>query len=253
MSTSSPSTLARTKPCAGEVLEQRLVLALAAADHRREHLEPGAVGQLEDAVDDLLRRLALQAGAVVGAVLDADARVQQAQVVVDLGDRADRGPRVAAGRLLVDRDGRRQPLDDVDVGLVHLPEELAGVRAEALDVAALALGVDGVERQAALARPGQAGEHDQPVARQVDADVLEVVLAGAAHDDLAGVDGGHQRSRLPTERPAPAGGEAWPDVDRCDRRSIRSTIVARDRTRVRRRQRSRDVEESLKFGHTACR
>ena len=62
-----------------------------------------------------------------GAVLHADAGVQQAQVVVDLGDRADGGPRVAAGRLLVDRDGGRQPLDDVDVGLVHLPEELPGV------------------------------------------------------------------------------------------------------------------------------
>ena len=39
----------------GEVGEQRLVGALAAAHHRGEHLEAGALGQLEDAVDDLLR------------------------------------------------------------------------------------------------------------------------------------------------------------------------------------------------------
>ena len=116
---------------AGEVLQQRVVLALAAAHDRREHLEPGALGQQQDAVDDLLRGLALQPGAVVRAVLHADAGVQQAQVVVDLGDGADRRARVAAGRLLVDRDRRRQPLDHVDVGLVHLPEELAGVGAEA--------------------------------------------------------------------------------------------------------------------------
>ena len=194
----------------GEVLEQRVVLALAAAHDRRQHLEAGALGQLQDAVDDLLRRLALQPGAVVRAVLDADAGVQQAQVVVDLGDRADRRAGVAAGRLLVDRDRRRQALDDVDVGLVHLPEELAGVRRQRLDVAALALGVDRVEGEARLAGPGQAGEHDQLVARQLDVDVLEVVLAGAAHRDLVGRDlrsvwrgrllgtGGHQRTTLPT-------------------------------------------------------
>ena len=145
-----------------------------------------------------------QPGAVVRAVLDADAGVQQAQVVVDLGDRADGRAGVAAGRLLVDRDRRRQALDDVDVGLVHLPEELAGVRRQRLDVAALALGVDRVEGQAGLAGPGQPGEHDQLVAGQLDVDVLEVVLAGAAHrdDGRSGCGGrsGHQLVQ-PTEEP----------------------------------------------------
>ena len=42
----------------GEVLEHALVGALAPPHHRRQHLEAGAVGQLEDAVDDLLGRLA---------------------------------------------------------------------------------------------------------------------------------------------------------------------------------------------------
>src|SRR3712207_8340884 len=46
----------------------------------------------------------------------ADARPEQAQVVVDLRDRADRRARVARGRLLVDGDRRRQALDRVDVG-----------------------------------------------------------------------------------------------------------------------------------------
>ena len=189
---------------AGEVLEQRVVLALAAPDDGGQHLEAGALRELQDAVDDLLRRLALEPRAVVGAVLDADAGVQQAQVVVDLGDRANRRPGVPARRLLVDRDRRRQPFDDVDIGLVHLPEELAGVGRQRLDVAALALGVDRVERQARLARPGQAGEHDQLVARQLDVDVLEVVLASAPDADRRGAravgrpggSGRHQPARL---------------------------------------------------------
>ena len=48
----------------GEVGEQRVVGALAAPHDRRQHLEAGALGQLEDAVDDLLGRLAGDPGAV---------------------------------------------------------------------------------------------------------------------------------------------------------------------------------------------
>ena len=68
------------------------------------NLVPGL--ELEHLVDDLLQGLALDRLAAVGAVRMADARVKQAQVVVDLGDRADRGARVARGGLLVDGDGR---------------------------------------------------------------------------------------------------------------------------------------------------
>ena len=138
--------------------------------------------QLEDLVDDLLRGLPGDDVAADRAVRDPDAGVEQPQVVVDLGDGAHRRPGVARGGLLVDRHRRRQALDEVDVGLVHLAEELPRVGGQALHVAPLALGEDGVEREAGLARAGQAGEHDQGVAGQVQRHVLEVVLAGTAHD-----------------------------------------------------------------------
>src|SRR5690606_41103919 len=83
----------------------------------------------------------------------------------------------------------RQALDEVDVGLVHLAEELPGVRRQGLDVAALALGEDRVEREARLARPGQAGEHHEAVPRQVEVDATEVVLAGAAYYQTVGHGG----------------------------------------------------------------
>ena len=135
----------------GQLPEDLDVLPLAAADHRREHLEPGALRQRHQPVDDLLRRLPADRLAADRAVRPAGARVQQPQVVVDLGDGADRGARVAAGRLLVDGDGRRQALDEVDVRLVHLTQELPRVRRQRLDVAPLALGEDGVEGQTRLA------------------------------------------------------------------------------------------------------
>jgi hypothetical protein len=173
---------------AARVLEDLLVLALAVLDHGREHHQPPAGGEGEDAVHDLLDGLALDRAAEVralrvGAVGPAGAGVEQAEVVVDLRDRADGRARVAGGALLVDRDRGGEAVDRVDVRLLHLAEELARVGGERLDVAALPLGVDRVEGERGLAGAGEAGDHDELVAGDGDVDVLEVMLAGAADDD----------------------------------------------------------------------
>ncbi len=166
-----------------ELLEQILVLALAGADDRRVDREPGALRERQHLLDDLLGRLARDLAPARGAVRAADACVEQAQVVVDLGDGANGRARVAGGRLLVDRDGRREPLDRVDVRLVHLAQELARVGRERLDVAALALGVERVEGQARFPGARKTGDDDQPLARQLDGDVAEVVLPRTSDDD----------------------------------------------------------------------
>ena len=177
-----------------QLLEELDVLALAAADHRREHLEAAAPLEGEHPVDDLLGRLALDRRAAGRAVGVADAGEQQAEVVVDLGDRADGRARVLRGRLLVDRHRGREALDEVDVGLVHLAEELARVGRQRLDVAALALGEDRVERQARLPGAGEPREDDEGVAGQVEGDVLEVVLPGTPDDELVGHSGPVRRT-----------------------------------------------------------
>ena len=183
-SRTSPSTFTRAKPSDAQLLELLAVLPLAPAHDRRHDHEPRALLEGHHLVDDLLRRLRGDRPPAVEAVRLADPRPQQAQVVVDLRDRADRRPRVARRRLLVDRDRRRQTLDRVDVGLVHLPEELARVRAQRLDITPLPLRVDRVERERRLARPGQPGDDHEGIARHGDRDVLEVVLARAGDDDL---------------------------------------------------------------------
>ena len=70
------------------------VLALAAAHDRRKQVEPRALRQRHDAVDHLRDGLALDRQAGRRRIGDADARPQQAHVVVDLGDGADRRARV---------------------------------------------------------------------------------------------------------------------------------------------------------------
>ena len=159
----------------GELLP---VLALAAAHDRRQQIEPGAFGQRQHAVDHLRDDLALDRQARGGRIGHADARPQQAHVVVDLGDGADGGARIFRRRLLLDRDRRRQAVDLVDVGLLHHLQELARIGRQRLDVAALALGIDGVEGERGFAGAGQAGEHHErglEIFRSVD------VLARAAN------------------------------------------------------------------------
>ena len=171
--------------------EQLGELALAVAHHRREHHQLRFFGQREHGVHHLRHGRGGQRQVVVGAVGRAGAGEQQAQVVVDLGDGADGGARVVAGGLLLDGDRRRQALDHVDVGLVHQLQELARIGRQALHVAALALGVEGVEREAGLARARQPGDHHQRVLGDVEVDVLEVVRARAAHADRMRVRARH--------------------------------------------------------------
>src|SRR3546814_17928025 len=79
----------------------------------------------------------------------------------DLGDRR---ARVSAGGLLLDRDRGRQPFDMIDIGLLHQFEELARIGRERLDIAALPIGIDGVDREARFARARQAGDPRERVA-----------------------------------------------------------------------------------------
>src|SRR6266481_3546258 len=63
---------------------------------------------------------------------------------------------------------------------LDLVEELARVGGEGFDVAALALGINGVKGEGGFAGAGKAGDDGEGVAGDFDADVLEVVLARAA-------------------------------------------------------------------------
>jgi len=164
-------------------------LALACPRNRGQYHQFGVLGQGQRCVDHLAHRLRLQRQIVFGAVRGAGAGVEQAQVIVDFGDGADGRARVVAGGLLLDRDRRRQALDQVHVGLVHQLQELARVGAQAFDVAALAFGVQRVKRQARLARARQTGDHHQRVLGDVEVDVLEVVRACPAHAEFGTLPG----------------------------------------------------------------
>ena len=179
------------EPLGAQFGEEFELLALAVGDHRGEDHQLAVGRQGEDVVDHLRHGLRRERVAVFRAVGRSGAGKEQAQVVVDFGDGADRRAWVVAGRLLLDRNCWREAFDQIDVGLVHHLQELPGVGRERLDVAALAFGVERVEGERRLARTRETGDHDQAVARQVEVDVFQVVRARAAYPDvLKSVHGG---------------------------------------------------------------
>ena len=92
-----------------------------ASDHdRRQHHEPAPGRAGHDRVDHLRNRLCGQGfGRVIRAMGRPDPRIQQAQVVMNFGDGADRGARIVTGRFLLNRNRGRQAFDQIDIGFFH--------------------------------------------------------------------------------------------------------------------------------------
>jgi hypothetical protein len=122
---------------------------------------------------------------------------QDPQHRVGVGGRADRRPRVGPHPLLIDAERGRQPVKHVDLGPRQRRHEALHEGAVGLVDQPLRLGGDRVENQRALARAGDAGEHRQPALRDLDADVLEVVLARAVHADQVMAVSNVPHRRLP--------------------------------------------------------
>ena len=165
------------------------IFTLAPAHHGGEQIIARPLRQGDDPVDHLADRLRGDRLAGRRAVRHADARPEQAHIIVDLGHRGHGGARVLAGGLLLDGDGGGQALDMLHIGLLHHLQKLARISGQALDITPLPLGINGVERQAGLARAGQAGDDDQLVARQIDVDALEIMLARAADGNMGKAHG----------------------------------------------------------------
>ena len=100
---------------------------------------------LRDAGVDRRRGIARDGAAAAATEKRRGARIEHFQVIGELRHRADRRSRRADRIGLVDRDRRWNAVDAVDLRLVHPIEELARVRRERLDIAALPFGVQRVE------------------------------------------------------------------------------------------------------------
>ena len=109
-------------------------------------------------------------------------RVEVANLVEHLDVRGRVRPRRAADRRLVDGDHLVEMFEAVD------PLVRAGIAEAAVQIAPQGLDQNVVD-QRALARAGNAGDADEHAQRNLDVDALEVVVRGAADDELGVADG----------------------------------------------------------------
>ena len=166
-----------------ESFELLCIFALSASDDGCEYLNLRALSG-KHFVGNLVHALTFYFPAAFRAMRSADARVKQAEIVVNLRHGAHRGTRIVRSRLLVDGNRGGKPLDVIDVGFLHLPEELARIAGQALHIAPLSFGENGVEGKRRLARPGQPREHDKFVPRDFEVDVFQIVFLCAFDEYL---------------------------------------------------------------------
>ena len=153
------------------------VHALAADDQRRQQTNRLAAIARHDLRGNALGRLRLHGGAVVHAVLHAQLDVEQAQKVPHLGRRAHGGFAPAARQALLDGHRRRDAVHRIDLGPTRRLHDAARVGVERFEITPLAFVEQDVERQRGFARAADAGDDVELAAWDVDAQVLEVVLA----------------------------------------------------------------------------
>ena len=150
---------------------------------------------LRDPLGEAPRLGDLAGDAALRAVNDAEPREEQPQVVVDLRCRARGGHRRPVRELLLQGDRGRQALHAVHLRPRQRPHELPRVGRQAVQETALALRVEDVEGECRLAGAAHARHRDQAVLGDLDAHVLQVVLARA--EDANATSGSAVRSPPP--------------------------------------------------------
>ena len=97
------------------------------SDYGKQDVEARPLPEGKDGFSRFVNRITLDQPVAMNAVDGSAARIQQAQVVVDLGRRGDGGAGVARGVFLLDGDGRSQAIDLVHIGLLNALKKLASI------------------------------------------------------------------------------------------------------------------------------
>ena len=169
----------------------------ARIDRQREPDGHLARAAREDCLEDRVHAVPRDLGSALAADRLPHAGEQEPQMVGDLGDGADGGAPCLRGGTLPDGERGGEAFDRVVIGTRQPFQELLGVGGDALDVATLSFGVDGVEGEGGFPRAADARDHGQGRAGEFHVDVLEVVLAGTVQPDGPGlfvpIASGHTR------------------------------------------------------------
>ena len=121
--------------------------------------------------------------AVIGAEGSRLSREEKLQTVVDLRHRAHGRARGADDGVLINGDRGRHALDRLNLRAVHAVEKLARIGAEGLHVPALTFRIQRIEDERAFPGPRKPRDDGEAPDGNVQIQVLEIILLGAADAD----------------------------------------------------------------------
>src|ERR1044071_4865597 len=104
---------------AERIAKKLAIMALAAAHEWCKDRDVGPVWLAQHGVDHLIDRLLRYGQITIDAELCAGARKKKANKVVDLRNSTDRRTWCRADRLLLDGNGGREAIDEIDIRSVH--------------------------------------------------------------------------------------------------------------------------------------
>ncbi len=163
------------------LLEELLVAALASAHQRGEQQAFLAMVFFHDQVHDGCIGVSYHRLAGHRRICGRSSGEEKAEKIGDFGYGAHCGAGIVAGGLLLDRYDRAQARDALHRRFFKNSHKVLGVGGKGVHIAALTLGVDGVEGERRLAAAAQSRDYDKFAARYVYIDVLQVVCPGSAH------------------------------------------------------------------------
>ena len=157
------------------LLENLDMLALPSADHRSQKLDLCPLRQSHDLVHHLVHILLFDLFSAFRAVGNADPRVEQTKIIVNLRDGSHGGTRVAVCGFLVDGNRRREAFNALHIRLFHLSQKLTGIGRKRLHIPALSLCIDRIKGQGRFSRTTQARQNHKLISRDIHTDLFQVV------------------------------------------------------------------------------
>jgi len=163
------------KPGFADFLKDSLVSPLAPTDNGSKDQQPCTIREVKQQVHNFLCRLFDHLTPADRAVGNAHPGKQEAQVIINLGYRANRGAWVVRSTFLVNGNCRRQTINVIHIRFFHLSQELAGIRREGFNISTLPFGKDGIKCQRAFARTRETGNDNQLVPWDFHGDVFQIM------------------------------------------------------------------------------
>ncbi len=147
---------------------------------------------IQDMLDKSLRKRLSETDNVEGGCgMVIDVRTGAIRAMVNLRKegfsrvRVDGRARISGSGLLVNRHRWRKTVNRVKIWLVHLSQELTGIAGQGLNVAALSLCVNGVKGKTRLTRTRKSRNNYQLIKRDININVLQVVLSCTTDSNFA--------------------------------------------------------------------